>query len=89
MIDGSGSIEVQEELMDLLRMGGSGAVTAFVKNCASIHEAGGADTVSQWIAVALPLLPEAERAALVTLLVDSLLSNCDIEFETYPSTEVH
>jgi hypothetical protein len=82
-------MESQEEIMELLRMGGSGAITAFVKNCASIHEASGADTVSQWIAVALPLLPEAERAALVTLLVDSLLTNCEIEFEAYPSTDVH
>jgi hypothetical protein len=79
----------QKELLDTLRMGGSGAVTAFVENCLSIHETGGGDAVSQWVAVALPALPEAERAALVTLLVDSLVTNYDIEFESYPSNELH
>ena len=59
----------QKELLNTLRMGGSGAVTAFVENCVSIHEAGGGDAVSKWVTLALPELPEPERAALVTLLV--------------------
>ena len=29
----------QKELLNTLRMGGSDAVTAFVENCVSIHEA--------------------------------------------------
>ena len=62
----------QKELLNTLRMGGSDAVTAFVENCVSIHEAGGGDAVSKWVVVALPELPEPERAALVTLLLDSL-----------------
>ena len=75
-------MEKQKELVDTLRMGGSGAITAFVENCIDIHQAGGGDAVSQWVAVALPVLPEPERAALVTLLMDSLLTNYDIEFES-------
>jgi hypothetical protein len=82
-------MDTREKVVDLLRMGGLGAVTAFIENCVSIHEADGADAVGQWIAVALPLLPEAERAALVATLVDSLLSEYEIEFERYPSNEVH
>jgi hypothetical protein len=39
--------------------------------------------------VALPELPEPERAALVTLLLDSLLTSYDVEFESYPSNELH
>jgi hypothetical protein len=79
----------QKELLKTLRKGGSDAVTAFVENCISIHEAGGGDAVGQWIAVALPQLPEPERAALVTLLMDSLLIDYEVEFESYPSNELH
>jgi hypothetical protein len=79
----------QKELLNTLRMGGSDAVTAFVENCVSIHEAGGGDAVSKWVVVALPELPEPERAALVTLLLDSLLTSYDVEFESYPSNELH
>jgi hypothetical protein len=79
----------QKELLKTLRMGGSDAVTAFVDNCVSIHEEGGGDAVSKWVAVALPELPEPERAALVTLLMDSLLTDYDVEFESYPSNELH
>jgi hypothetical protein len=79
----------QKELLHTFRMGGSGAVTAFVESCVSIHEAGGGDAVSKWVAITLPALPEAERAALVTLLMDSLLSNYDVEFESYPSEQLH
>ena len=79
----------QKELLNTLRKGGSDAVTAFVENCVSIHEAGGGDAVSKWVAVALPELPEPERAALVTLLLDSLLARYDVEFESYPSNELH
>ena len=82
-------MEKQKELLNTLRMGGSGAVTAFVEKCVSIHEAGGGDAVSKWITVALPELPEPERAALVTLLMDSVLTSYDVEFETYPSNELH
>lgn len=82
-------METQKELLNTLRMGGSGAVTAFVEKCISIHEADGAEAVSKWVVVALPELPEPERAALVTLLMDSLLTNYDIEFETYPSNDLH
>jgi hypothetical protein len=79
----------REKILDTLRLGGSGAVEAFIESCVSIHEADGADAVNRWIAVALPVLPAAERAALVTTLVDSLVSNYDIEFEAYPSSELH
>jgi hypothetical protein len=82
-------MEKQKELFNTLRMGGSDAVTAFVENCVNIHEAGGGDAVSKWVALALPLLPEPERAALVTLLMDSLLANYDVEFESYRSNELH
>jgi hypothetical protein len=82
-------MEEAKELLKILRLGGSGAVTAFVENCVSIHEAGGGDAVSQWVAVALPELPEPERAALVALLMDSLLTSYDVEFESYPSNELH
>jgi len=73
----------------MLRRGGSDAVTAFVDHCVTIHEAGGGEAVGQWVSVALRELPEAERASLVTLLLDSLLVNYDIEFESYPSNELH
>lgn len=79
----------QKTLLDTLRLGGSAAVQAFVDHCVTIHESGGGDAVSQWVAVALRELPEAERAALVTLLLDTLLTNVDVEFESYPSTELH
>src|SRR6476469_8240861 len=79
----------QNELLNTRRMGGSDAVTAFVENCVSVHEAGGGDAVSKWVTVALPELPEPERAALVTLLLDSLLASYDVEFESYPSNELH
>jgi hypothetical protein len=79
----------QKELLKTLRMGGNYAVTAFVENCVSIHQAGGGDAVSKWVAAALPELPAPERAALVTLLLDSLLTSHDVEFESYPSNELH
>jgi hypothetical protein len=82
-------MDMQKELLNTLRKGGSGAVTAFVENCVAIHEAGGGDAVGKWVTVALPELPEPERAALVTLLMDSLLANYDVEFESYPSNELH
>ena len=79
----------QKELLHTLRFGGSGAVTAFVEKCVSIHQDGGGDAVSSWVTVALPELPEPERAALVTLLLDSLLTNYDIEFQTYGVHGLH
>jgi hypothetical protein len=82
-------MEKAKELLKILRLGGSSAVTAFVENCVSIHEASGGDAVSKWVAVALPELPEPERAALVALLMDSLLTSYDVEFESYPSNELH
>jgi hypothetical protein len=82
-------MEKQNEHFKALSMGGSGAITAFVEKCVGIHEAGGGDAVSKWVAEALPVTPEAERAAVVTLLMDSLLSNSDVEFESYPSNELY
>jgi hypothetical protein len=80
-------MNIQKELIDTLRSGGSKAVTLFVEECATVHEAGGADAVGNWVAEALPVLPEPERAALVTLLMDSLLSSYDVEFESYSSDQ--
>lgn len=79
----------QKELLKTLRIGGNDAVTAFVENCVSIHHAGGGDAVGEWVAAALPELPAPERAALVTFLMDSLLASHDVEFESYPSNELH
>jgi hypothetical protein len=82
-------MEIHKELIDTLRLGGSNAVTAFIDHCVTVHEAGGGEAVSKWVSVALKELPEAERAALVTLLLDSLLSHYDVDFESYPSNELH
>jgi hypothetical protein len=79
----------QNELFYTLRIGGSSAVTAFVEKCASVHKDGGSDAVSSWVAAALPELPAPERAALVTLLFDALLSNYEIEFQRVRARGLH
>jgi hypothetical protein len=82
-------MERPKELLKTLRKGGSTAVTRSWKTASLSMIAGGGDAVRKWVTVALPELPEAERAALVTLQMDSLLTNYDVEFESYPSNELH
>jgi hypothetical protein len=79
----------QKELLNTIRLGGGDAVTAFVDHCVTLHKSGGEEAVSKWVDVALRELPEAERAVLVTLLLDFLLTTYDVEFESYPSNELH
>jgi len=53
----------------MLNHGGPEAISRFLEMSRSLHEAGQADSLRDWIVVAAPALPEKERGELIALLV--------------------
>lgn len=82
-------MDLTKKVVEALRLGGSNAVTLFVDTCLTVRQDRGSEAAARWIDVALPLLPEAERAEVVAVLVEALAGDGDVEFDTYPSSELH
>jgi hypothetical protein len=55
--------------LDLLNHGGEEAISLFLEMSRRFHEAGNAEGLRDWIAVAAPALPERERSEVITLLM--------------------
>jgi len=54
--------------LEILRHGGHEAIALFLDVCRRLHQAGGDESLKNWITVAAPVLPEAERAEVLTFL---------------------
>jgi hypothetical protein len=65
--------------LETLRHGGEQAISLFLEMCERLHEAGQEEALRNWITVAAPALPEAERSEVLTLLVSSHLRHDRIE----------
>ena len=53
----------------LLNHGGQEAISLFLEMSRRLHEAGDADALRDWIAIAAPALPEKERGEVIVLLM--------------------
>jgi hypothetical protein len=62
-----------ERELDLLAHGGAEAVALFMKVAREIYAEGGHDLLDDWITLALPRLPEAERVSLLSMLIRSVI----------------
>jgi hypothetical protein len=64
---------ITEELLrtdlDILNHGGQEAISLFLEMSLRLHEAGNAEGLHDWIAIAAPALPERERGEVMTLLM--------------------
>ena len=65
--------------LETLRHGGEQAISLFLEMCGRLHEAGKEEALRNWITVAAPALPEAERSEVLTLLVSSYLRHDRID----------
>ena len=74
--------------LETLRHGGEQAISLFLEMCGRLHDAGNEEALRNWVTVAAPALPEAERSELLTLLVSSCLRHDRIEAATAPGTAV-
>jgi hypothetical protein len=75
--------QVAREL-EILRHGGTKAATLFVERSRDLFEIGGIAALRDWVTIAAPALPEAERAdVLVTLLVFTFSSPSHIPPEKF------
>ena len=67
------SMKITEELLKndlfVLNHGGQEAIFLFMEMSRRYHESGGADAVKNWITLAAPALPEAERGEVMVLLM--------------------
>jgi hypothetical protein len=55
--------------LDVLSHGGEEAISLFLEMSQRLHEAGNAEALHDWIALAAPALPEKERGEVITLLM--------------------
>jgi hypothetical protein len=66
-------MKIKEKLprtdLDVLSRGGQEAISLFLEISKRLHEAGEAEALRDWIAVATPALPERERGEVMTLLM--------------------
>ena len=53
----------------LLRHGGEEAIVLFVKVARRMYDSGNTDDFDSWVAIASPALPEAERHAVIGILL--------------------
>jgi len=60
--------------LEILRHGGQEAIALFLNTSKRLLETGSDDVLKNWITVAAPALPEAERAEVLTLLMSAYLS---------------
>jgi hypothetical protein len=64
--------EMLEKDLELLRHGGAEAITLFLE-MASLMRHAADDALQHWVTLALPALPERERAEIVLMLMTSRL----------------
>lgn len=64
--------------LEVLRHGGAEAVVLFMDMARRCFEAGGTASMSNWVAVAAPALPEADRNATLVLLLRALFGDYDM-----------
>ena len=66
--------------IEVLRHGGKDAIALFIEISAILFEGGNEDALRSWITIALPALPELEKADVLTSLMTYLLSSdCAVE----------
>ena len=59
--------------LDVLNHGGQEAINLFLEMGRRLHETGNRDTLRDWIVLAAPALPEAERNEVMVLLMYGFL----------------
>jgi hypothetical protein len=66
--------EELERDLQILRHGGADAVALFMEMGTRFYEADGEEALASWVTLALPALPDVERAEIVTALFDTVLA---------------
>jgi hypothetical protein len=64
--------------LETLRHGGQEAIALFIKVSRRVHERGTDDALKDWITIAAPALPEAERGEVLLWLMSAFL---DVSYE--------
>ena len=59
--------------LDVLNHGGQEAIILFLEMSRRLHETGNPDALRDWIVLAAPALPEAERSEVMVLLMYGFL----------------
>jgi hypothetical protein len=59
--------------LETLRHGGHDAIAIFVKMSRALHESGTDEDLRNWITIAAPALPEAERGEVLLMLMNAFL----------------
>jgi hypothetical protein len=68
--------------MERLAEGGGGALLLLIEVGKQMHDRGGEMALKDWVRVALPMLPEPDRAELVSMLMGKLLETFEVEVES-------
>jgi hypothetical protein len=80
------SAEVLERDLEMLQHGGVEAVSLFMEMSEKLYERGGPDMLDCWVTIAAPRLPEAERNAVLSLLVRTVFAGYRRGERTHDST---
>ena len=67
------SDRLQKADLETLRNGGQKAVALFLERSQRLHEMGLAEGLRNWVKLAAPVLPEAERSEVMVLLMYGFL----------------
>jgi hypothetical protein len=67
-------VERVQRNLELIRHGGEEAIFIFMNMCRSVYDHGGEDSLLDWITLAVPSLPEKERAMVMTALMAACFS---------------
>ena len=67
------SDSLQKADLETLRIGGQKAIALFLERSQRLHEMGLAEGLRNWVKLAAPMLPEAERSEVMVLLMYGIL----------------
>jgi len=59
--------------LETIRHGGQDAIAIFVKMSRALHDSGTDEDLKNWITIAAPALPEAERGEVLLMLMNAFL----------------
>ena len=65
--------KLQNAELETLRNGGQDAITFFLERSQRLHETGFVEGLREWVKLAVPALPDGERAGVMLLLMYGFL----------------
>jgi len=81
--------KLQKADLETLRSGGLEGISLFLETSQRLHEMGLAEGLRNWVKLAAPMLPEAERAEVMVLLMYGYLHMHYVGPEKVVLTKLH